>query len=272
MRFNTQAIRGLRLMKTYAVNLILPSFFNLLFLAGATFFYFSDNNPVFAYLASIAFVGVIGWGIAMRTFYKKINPQDKHPPVAMRHILSISLPMLMTSTMSFILGQTSVLILTIYKSEALVGHYSIAVKLATLTSFSLQAINSMAAPKFSELFHSGQMDDLFYTAKKATRLIFFINVPILIGLILFGKPILHYCFGQDFVVAYPTLLILIVGQFIGAAAGSCGNFMNMTGNQIAFRNMIFIAGIANIFLNFLLYIHKLRDSYEKQNPRCCPII
>lgn len=252
MRFNTQAIRGLKLMKTFAVFQVLPSTFNLLFLVGATLFYFSYNIPVYAYLASMAFVGLIGWIIVMRTFNKKIDPHDTVVSTKIGDILSVSLPMLMTATMGFVIGQTGVLILGIFKSEAQVGYFSIAVKLATLTSFLLTAINSIAAPKFSELFHSGQIDELFYVAKKSTRLIFFTSTPILLCLVLLGKPILHYCFGKDFVVAYPALLILIVGQFIGATAGSCGNFMNMTGHHIAFRNLILISSIANVALNFVL--------------------
>jgi len=252
MRFNTQAIRGLKSIYAFAIFQVMPHFFNLLFLVGYGLFLNSKNNPVYAYLASIAATGFLTWIIVVQVFKKKTNSKDVAPHIQATNILSVSLPMLMTATMGFIIGHTSVLVLGIYKNPEVVGVFSISVKLATLTSFGLQAINSIAAPKFSELFHSGNTDELFHVAKKSTRLIFYTSAPVLLGLVLFGKPILYYFFGDEFVRAYPSLLILIAGQFIGASAGSCGNFMNMTGHQIAFRHRILISSLINVTLNFIL--------------------
>jgi O-antigen/teichoic acid export membrane protein len=142
--------------------------------------------------------------------------------------------------------------LGIYRSESEVGYYSIAVKLATLTAFVLQAINTMAAPKFSELYHTGKMDELFHVARKSTKLIFWTTIPILVVLVLFGKPILGLLFGRDFTVAYPAMVLLIVGQFANSISGSTGNFMNMTGRQKIFRNIIFLSALINIVLCFVL--------------------
>jgi O-antigen/teichoic acid export membrane protein len=133
-----------------------------------------------------------------------------------------------------------------------VGYYAIAVKLATLTTFILSAINSMAAPKFSELFHSGNLPELFYVAKKSTKLIFWTTLPILLGLLSFGHPTLSIVFGRDFVVAYPALVLLVVGQFFNSISGSTGVFMNMTGNEKVFKNIMMFSAALNVFLNLLL--------------------
>lgn len=154
--------------------------------------------------------------------------------------------------MTFIIGQTGVIMLGIFRPEAEVGYYSVAVRLATLTSFILQAINSMAGPKFSELYHSGKIDELFYVAQKSAKLIFWTTSPILLGFIILGKPILHLVFGAEFTVAYLPLLLLVLGQFVHSISGSTGLFMNMTGNQNVVRNILFIAAISNIGLNILL--------------------
>jgi O-antigen/teichoic acid export membrane protein len=252
MRFNTQAVRGMKMIMEYAVLQVLPALSNLLILTALTVCCFYRDNPIYAYLGSFTVTGMLGWIIIVHAFKQKIRPLDVIAHIEVRNIISISLPMLMTATMSFLIGQTGVLMLGMFRSEAEVGYYSIAVKLATLTAFSLQAINSMAAPKFSEYFYSGKIDDLFHVAEKSARLIFWTSFPVLLGLILFGKPILNKCFGQDFITAYPALLILISGQFIGSIAGSCGHFMNMTGHQLAFRNFVVITTVTNIALNVIL--------------------
>jgi len=133
-----------------------------------------------------------------------------------------------------------------------VGYYAIAVNLATLTAFILYAVNSIVGPKFSVLFHSGKMDELFYVAKKSARLIFWATVPILLSFVVFGKPILRILYGHEFGVVYPSLVILVLGQFVHSISGATGLFMNMTGKQKVLRNIMLFAALTNISLNLLL--------------------
>lgn len=181
-----------------------------------------------------------------------MNGNDAIQPVPAGEILSISTPMLMTASMQFFIGQTGVLLLGIFRTESEVGYYAVAVKLATLTAFVLQAVNSMTAPKFSELYHTNRMDELFHVAKKSTKLIFWTTAPILLILIVFGKPILSVLFGEDFIMAYPAMVFLVIGQFVNSISGSTGYFMNMTGHEKHFRNIIFFSALLNISLGLVL--------------------
>lgn len=249
---NTQAVRGLRLIRTFAVMQVLPQGFNLLLLISIGLLYPATDAPVYALLGGFAITGILGWIIMDYSFRKRMKLDDSVQAMPVRDILSISFPMLMTATMTFVIGQTGVILLGMFRSEAEVGYYAIAVRLATLTSFVLNAVNSMAGPKFSELFHSKKMDDLFYVAKKSAKLIFWITTPILLGFVILGKPALHIAFGREFVVAYPALVLLVIGQFVHSISGATGLFMNMTGNQNVFRNIVFAAVVANICANLLL--------------------
>jgi len=231
---------------------VLPQGFNLLLLISLGFLWPVRDVPVYALLGGLAMTGIMGWIIMAYSFRKKIHPEDRVQPVSGRKILFLSLPMLMTATMAFFIGQTGVIMLGMFRSEAEVGYYAIAVKLATLTSFILSAVNSMAGPKFSELFHSDKLDELFYVAKKSAKLIFWTTTPILLGFVLLGKPVLQIAFGQEFIVAYPALVLLVLGQFVNSISGATGLFMNMTGHQYVFRNIVFIAAAINIGINLLL--------------------
>jgi len=252
MLLNTQAVRGLRLIRLFALMQLLPQGLNLTLLVLLGIFLTSQNVPIYALLGGFAFTGVLGCVIMENAFRKRMRPNEQIHPISSRAILAISLPMLLAETMTFIIGQTGVIMLGMFRTEAEVGYFAIAVKLATLTTFILQAINSMAGPKFSELYHSGNIDELFYVAKKSAKLIFWTTTPILLGFLFLGKPVLKIMFGQPFVIAYPALVLLIVGQFVNAVSGSTGLFMNMTGNQIVFRNIMLVAAMTNIGLNLLL--------------------
>ena len=251
-QLNTQAVRGLRLIKTFAAMQVLPLALNLLLLVCLGLLLSLKDAPIYALLASFAFTGVAGWFVMERAFRKKMKTEDEVQAMSVREILALSLPMLMTATMTFVTGQTGIILLGMFRDETEVGYFAIAVKLATLTSFVLNAINSMVGPKFSELFHSGKMDELFYVAQKSSKLIFFTTTPILLGLIILGRPVLGSIFGQEFTVAYPALLVLIAGQFVNSISGATGLFMNMTGHQGTFRNIVMVAALTNILLNLLL--------------------
>jgi O-antigen/teichoic acid export membrane protein len=252
MELNTQAVRGLKLIRVFAVMQFLPQTISLVFLIVIGLFWSSLDVPIYAVLFGLAITGIVGWIIMEFTFKKRMLPGDIVQAISRRTILSISLPMLMTATMTFIIGQTGVIMLGIFRSEAEVGYYAIAVKLATLTTFVLGAVNSMAGPKFSELFHLNKLDELFHIAKKSAKLIFFLTTPILIGFIVFGKPILSLFFGNKFVVVYPALVLLATGQFVNSISGPSGLFMDMTGNQKILRNITIVAASANILLSLKL--------------------
>lgn len=259
MDLYTQSIRGLGLIKTFAVMQALPSLSMLLILTGLTIVYQNNANPVYAQISAWVLTALIGYIFVFVGFKNKIQIDDIIVPISYRQIITISSPMMMTTSIHFIISQTGIILLGIFRTAADVGFYSIAVKLSTLTVFALYAINSMAAPKFSELYANGRIDELFLLAQKSSKLIFFVTVPIIFILIIFGKPLISIAFGNEFTKAYFVLVVLIIGQFVSSTSGSTGYFMNMTGNQIVFRNIMITTGILNILFN--LFFIKLFGIY-----------
>ncbi|MCK4947493.1 MAG: flippase [Candidatus Aureabacteria bacterium] len=251
VQINTNTIRALKNIKLYAFAQILPNLVNFFFLALLTSLFYQKYNPIYIQFL-IIIVGTLATAyMVKKLFCSKIENGKPAEKISYHKIFSISSPMFLTATMHLVISQTDIVMLGIMKSEADVGVYSVAVKLALLTSAILIAFNTIIAPKFSELYHSEKIDELAHVAKKSAKLIFWITAPILIVLMAFGKGILSV-FGDKFVVAYWALFFLIIGQFVNSAAGSVGYLLNMTGHQIAFRNIVFAAGILNIMLNYFL--------------------
>lgn len=252
MDLNTSAVRGLHLNRVFAFMLLLPDLSKLIILFAATYLFFNQNIPVYALLASWLITALAGVVIMQYAFKRRMTTNGIIEDLPARNILSISLPMLMTTSMAFIIGKSGVVILGIFRPEAEVGYYSTAVMLASLTSFVFETINSVSASKFSELYHSDKMDELFHVAKKSAKLMFWAAAPTLLLLIVLGKPIMTLLYGQNFAVAYPSLLILAMGQFVNAVTGSTGMFMNMTGHHVALRNIMAGTAVINVTLNLLL--------------------
>lgn len=249
---NTNAARGLKMIKTFALMQILPSITMLVSLLGMTVLINSKEVPIYAQFAAWGITALFGIWIIYRTFKIKICPGDVIKTFPAKRIMGVSFPMFITSISGYFSAGMGTIILGMYRSEVEAGYFAVAVKIATITTFVLAAINTIAAPKFSELYHQNKIDELFYVAKKSTKLIFWTTTPILICLVLFGHTILKIIFGYEFTTAYIPMILLIIGQFVSSISGSAGVFMNMTGNHKILTSVIILTAIVSILLNLLL--------------------
>ena len=131
-----------------------------------------------------------------------------------------------------------------------VGIYRIAFKIAALITFAQFAINSIAAPMFSSFKAKKDMQGL----RKMVRNIGYLNLLI---------SCLHFCslfYSQtsslssldlNFRKVLP-LIILAIGTVINALCGPVMYLLNMTGKERSARNIIIIASVINIALNYYL--------------------
>jgi O-antigen/teichoic acid export membrane protein len=252
MLLNTQAVRGLHLTRAYGFMHGLPALSMFVLVAAATLLVENRHVPIYAQLGAFAVTALVGMVIVERTFKQRMTPGDTVCAMPVSDIVAISLPMLMATAMTFVISQTGVIMLGMYRTEAEVGYYAGAVKLAGLTAFVLTAINSTAAAKFSQLFHTGQITEVLRVAQKSARLIFWVTTPILLALIVAGKPILLVLFGSEFTVAYFAMVFLVLGQFVNSISGSTGMFLNMTGRQKVYRNLMAGSALLNVGMNAVL--------------------
>ncbi|RLJ70435.1 O-antigen/teichoic acid export membrane protein [Hydrogenivirga caldilitoris] len=166
-------------------------------------------------------------------------------------ILSVSIPMLFSSSLALIMGWTDTIMLGMFRTEEEVGIYNVALRVSMITSITLMAINTIAAPKFAEFWGKGDIKGLAKVAQQSTKLIFWTSLPILLLFLIFSKAILGI-FGEEFKAGAVALMILTIGQFVNAAAGSVGYILQMTGHQQFHQNVVLIGAILNIILNWLL--------------------
>ena len=168
-----------------------------------------------------------------------------------KEIVKTSFPMMLSSSILLLMAWSDTIMIGIFKAEVEVGIYNVALKLAMTTGIVLASVNSIVAPKLSETFNNYKVDEFQKLIKQSTRIIFFSTLPILIILFLLPEFLLSF-FGAEFTIAKNTLLILLVGQVGNAMSGSVGYILQMTGNEKLFQNILTLALLLNIVLNFLL--------------------
>jgi len=132
-----------------------------------------------------------------------------------------------------------------------VAVYSVAFRFSMIVSITLMAVNSIAAPKFSEIHSSGNMEALKRIVQQSTKIIFWITLPIVIVFLSVPEFVLSI-FGEDFKLAALALIILSISKMFSAISGSVGTFLQMVGKQNVFQNILIFAALVNIILNYLL--------------------
>ena len=157
--------------------------------------------------------------------------------------------MLGSNSIFLIMSRTDILILTAFKTEADVGIYNTALKIASLTTIVLIAINTIAMPKYAELKDDTLKFKKF--VKQTTFLIIMTSFPVFLALVLFPDFFLQI-FGHEFTAGKNVLIILSAGMFFGAFSGSTINILNMAGYEKKAYNILLFSAILNLILNFIL--------------------
>lgn len=247
---NQESLRGLRKIKEYTFfQNVSVYLFSALFLACFMFFTREKYVPVVSLLASVFFVAIFSlckW-IKCSKFTTTITVNT----IKINNILAVSLPMLLSNSIYFIMQWTDTIMLGMLRTVNEVGVYNVTLKVAPITSISLLAINSIAAPKFAEFYGKGDMKGLEKTVHHSTKIIFWSSFPILLIFFIFPSWILGL-FGEEFKAGVYALLLLTIGQFVNAISGSVGYFLTMTGKQNIHQKILLIAITMNIIINALL--------------------
>ncbi|MCC6345713.1 MAG: flippase [Nitrospirales bacterium] len=247
---NAESLRGLKKIKEYSFvqDMAIPLLATTL-LAFSFLFTKGLLMPFIVYLVSI----FAAFALSLFLWLRRIPaaPAGNGERVELKAVLKVSLPILVSGSLYLFMGWVDKIILGIYASESDVGIYNIALKVSTLTSLSLLAVNSIAAPKFAQCHGSGDTEGLRTIAQQSTKLIFWSSAPVL-ALFFFFPSFTLGLFGMEFRAGAAALLMLTVGQFINALTGSVGYLLQMTGRQRVFQNVMLFTVITNLALNLTL--------------------
>jgi len=202
-------------------------------------------------VAVIYAIGRIVVTISVGTYWNSIyNYKAKHQKIT-KQLLRTALPLLVVTFSGMIMTNADTIVLGALLNTKDVGLYSVAARLALLTSFFLQVSNAAISPKLAALYESGQIKELEKMVQQVTKGLGIIGIlPFIIYLIL-GKYILNI-WGLEFIGAYWILLILSLGQFVNLATGAVGLILIMTGHERIHERISLFAVCLTLFLVYIL--------------------
>lgn len=132
-----------------------------------------------------------------------------------------------------------------------VGIYSVSIRISDLIGFFLVAFNIVVAPTIAELYAKGRKIELQNTLVRAARLIFVLSLPVILFLALARNWYLPF-FGEEFIAASDSLLLLTLAMTINIAVGSVGYILLMTKHDKINLFILIFSTLMNIILNYIL--------------------
>jgi O-antigen/teichoic acid export membrane protein len=189
-------------------------------------------------------VGLQQWGVR-RALSERPSSPKRYP----RRWLKIALPLLLTSGFQLILRKTDIFLIGMLVGSEEVGIYFAALRTAQIVTFFSFAMDAVAAPEVSRLYH-GDSERLQETVSRLAHWYFWPTLGAGLGLTLLGAPILSL-FGSAFTAGVPILFVLVVALVFGASMGPQLYLLNLTGHERSSAYIFGLCSVLNIGLNLL---------------------
>jgi O-antigen/teichoic acid export membrane protein len=170
-----------------------------------------------------------------------------------REWVRVALPVWLVTAFSLVLSDIGIIMVGSLLGPRQSGTYAAAVRLASLLSFGLIAVSTIAAPMMGELHAQGRRRELQRLLTLSARAATAFALPIALVLAVSGRLLLRL-FGPDFTEAYPSLLIIVVAQLANSLSGSTLLLMLMTGDQNRAAKIFAISAVLNVVLNAALVL------------------
>lgn len=169
----------------------------------------------------------------------------------MKGLLSISTPMYGSAILGIVSSWMSVILLGLYQNTSEVAVFTVAIRIASLVTLVLMAMNSLTFPKYAIHYSRKEFYKIREISFQATRITLSISVPLSIIIILFSEDIMAL-FGEEYGPHPNILRILIASQLVLICGGSAGGILGMTSHQKEMMYSGLIGVITMLFMNLVL--------------------
>ena len=249
-----QSLRGLKRIAEFSFFYRMSqALFSVISIVIIYQFFTTSDVPVYAYFVSVLIVSLLSFFAFTYWLNKRSNGKESADLEikSYANLLKISIPLMFAQSVQFIMAWTDKLMLGNMTTPEEVGVYHTAFKLSMFASIALMSVNSIASPKFAEMYAENNMKGLKKVVHQSTKMIFLTSVPLVFIFFIFPDFLLGL-FGEEFKVGVTAFIFLSCGRLISSFSGSVGTILQMTGNQNIYAKILFIGAILNITLNLIL--------------------
>jgi O-antigen/teichoic acid export membrane protein len=231
-------------------------FVRVSFIVILTFILFKLEKGVYSPMIAYAFVNIFLF-IFYFPFVKKILKKVLHKKFSfdkkiIKSTLNYGFILTFSGVSWVLLTQTDTLLLTYFKGVEAVGLYQIALPLAGICLYLVNAILLVAYPMSSELFARKKMNELSSGITIFYKYMLFIMLPVVILLFSFADLAIVLLFGTKYLGAKIPLQILAIGTLFSSYTLFNNGILSSIGESRKAAKLMFITAILNMVLNIIL--------------------
>lgn len=190
--------------------------------------------------------GLISTAIGFLLLKYKIRDYKTDNNKISKDIFSNALPMLTHAFLLYVIAQTNVWILGIYRSNDEVALYGTAMRLVLLVGISTSIVNAVVPPLIAEKYSQGNIKSIEGLLRSAATVCGTPALIVLLVYIFFGGWILSSIFGDFYTDAAMALLILSVAEIFNVLTGACSVTLNMTGHQVHMMSLTVVRAVISV--------------------------
>jgi O-antigen/teichoic acid export membrane protein len=193
--------------------------------------------------------------IALAILARRVSRLESGAELRTREVLSISMPLWVSSITAMLLLRVDLWILGAYVPKEDLGYYFAAWRLVNLVSMPLMLVVLVVPPFIAELYARGEKKRLERVLRNAATLGGLPAFSVLVAFVLFGGPIMQLVYTEEFRAGATILAVLSLGKIINVWTGSCGVTMSMTGYQSPLMGITVVSSIA-VVVGCLLVVER----------------
>ncbi|MEH6587337.1 MAG: oligosaccharide flippase family protein [Halioglobus sp.] len=161
------------------------------------------------------------------------------------------LPFTLISLVGTFNTQVGIVLLGTLGTDEAVAALRVAERGAQFVGLSLALVNMVISPYIVRAWQEGDTERLQRLSRQSSRGAFMLALPIGAVLLVFGRPLIGFAFGEVYVEpSYPPLVILVFGQLINVALGPVGLLLSMSGHE----KLTLVSYVASLAVTLLLAI------------------
>lgn len=216
----------------------------------ALFYARTPLSLAIAYASASLFVTIVTAGIIFWRYGIQVITNFTRSLVS--PILSAAWPIAAAGLPAIFLYNVDIVMLGWWRSASTVGIYAATQKLVGILIMLPQLIAASIFPVFSRLTKQTNSEKLKQLIESALRIIFAFSIPLIIGGVVLGAPLLARIFGAEYATGEYAFVILLLSIIFTFPMLIISNFIFAHNAQRKIVHYAFIAAGTNIVLNILL--------------------
>jgi len=245
------ALKGLRqtarqmIVRSVVQPVVAAAAFGILWWSGARH---GPGTAVGAYAVGALAAALVGWWW-WRGELGDVPTCDAR--VQHKELFGTAISMMWITIFQQVMNWVAVAATGVWSTTLEVGLMHAGQRMAMLISFVLVASNAIAAPKFVELFRTGDRMRLRQTIRATSWLTIGIGLPVAAPMIL-APGLVMSMFGAEFEAGSAVLSVLAVGNLVNVLTGSVSTMLIMGGNERLVQWNTTAAAVLNVVLTAIL--------------------